>query len=91
MRVFRSKLLIVNQETPGFLLQGFGPKVFNAFKYYGQTLLNVEIQFYCSWFLLYLVWGLFSLESITANSQHVKTDEDQAPHKLHMLYLLCRK
>lgn len=40
MRVFWSKLLIVNQETPGFLLQGFGPKVFNALKYYGQTLPN---------------------------------------------------
>lgn len=75
MTVFRSKLLIVNQETPGHLLQGFGPKVFSALKYYGQTLPNC-----CNTVLLFLASSgleeelfFYFLESITVNNQHVKT------------------
>lgn len=42
--------------------------------------LIVEIQFHCSWLLLYLSGDCSSicLESITANNQRVKTHEDQA-------------
>lgn len=42
--------------------------------------LIVEIQFYCSWLLLYLSGDCCSvfLERITVNNQHVKTHEDWA-------------
>lgn len=73
MRAFRSQLL-VNQETAGFLLQGFGLEVFYGLQCYGQFLPNhwdVVLWFLASavlrWELFFCLSGRHCCKSSTCN------------------------